>query len=168
MNGTNVRPLTGAIDLRLSLPPDWPKADALAILAKHVATVAFDDADLSDTLGIVAGELMENAIKYGNWSDGDACLTFSLSWRGDELEIDVSCPSDPASAHYERLMMVLQKIEKSDTRDSYLERLARIAQDRCERGGLGLLRLAHEANCLLRARLVEERLHVQARMKIAR
>jgi hypothetical protein len=157
-----------AIEIRLSLAPEWPKADAVAMVAKAAAAAAFAQRDVSDTVGIVACELMENAIKYGDWS-GPAQVTFSFRSAGGQLEIEVSCPCDTASPHYERLLAALRVIEKANARDSYLKRLAEIARDSDERGGLGLLRLAHEAKCRLSARLADhDRLHVQARLALPR
>lgn len=156
------------VEIRLSLAPDWPKADAVAVVARSAAAAAFSQRDLSDNVAIVACELMENAIKYGDWS-GSACVTFSMRSEGEQLEIEVSCPCDTASPHYERLSTSLRLIEKANARDSYLQRLAQIARDSNEHGGLGLLRLAHEAKCRLSARLAEnDRLHVQARIPLQR
>ena len=158
----------GAVEIRLSLAPEWPKADSVAVLAKTAAAAAFDEPDISENVGIVAAELMENAIKYGDWSGPDS-VTFSFLSYNAELEIEVSCPCDRTSPHYERLAASLRTIAKANARDSYLKRLAQIAEDRNERGGLGLLRLAHEANCRLSARIAEDdRLHVQARMSLPR
>jgi hypothetical protein len=159
---------TAAIEIRLSLAPEWPKADAVAVLAKTAAAAAYALPELSEDVGVVAGELMENAVKYGDWS-GAAWLGFSFLSSNDLLEIEVSCPCDTTSPHYKRLMASLRTIEKANARDSYLERFAQIAQDRNERGGLGLLRLAHGANCRLSARLAEDdRLHVRAQLAIQR
>ena len=157
-----------AIEIRLSLAPEWPKADTVAVLAKNAAAAAYGQTDLSENVGIVAGELMENAIKYGDWS-GPAWLTFSFLSHGVELEIEVSCPCDTDSPNYERLSAALRVIQKANARESYLKRLAQLAQDRNQHGGLGLLRLAHEAKCRLSARLTEDdRLHVQARLNLPR
>lgn len=157
-----------AIEIRLSLAPEWSKADAVAVLAKSAAAAAFAQPDLSEDVGIVAGELMENAIKYGDWSC-PACVTFSFLSDSDKLEIEVSCPCDTESNHYQRLSAALRALEKANARDSYLERLALLADNHDEHGGLGLLRLAHEANCRLSARLAaDDRLHVQARLTIPR
>ncbi len=157
-----------AIEIRLSLAPEWPKADALAVLAKTAAAAAYALPELSEDVAVVAGELVENAVKYGDWS-GPASLTFSFLSGDDELEIEVSSPCDTTSPHYERLLASLRTIDKANARDSYLERLAQIARDRKERGGLGLLRLAHGAKCRLSARLADDhRLHVRAQMTISR
>lgn len=157
-----------AIEIRLSLAPEWPKADAVAVLAETATAAAYSHPELSEDVGVVAGELMENAVKYGDWS-GTASLTFSFVSHSDQLEIEVSCPCDTTSPHYERLMTSLRTIEKANARDSYLERLAQIVRDPKERGGLGLLRLAHGANCRLSATLADDdRLHVRARLRILR
>jgi hypothetical protein len=167
MKGASGRAPNGTIEIRLSLPPDWPKADAVAVFAKAGASATFDQAELGDIVGMVAGELMENAIKYGDWSQ-PSHLTFSLVSADDRLEIEVSCPCDPTSNHYARLVSSLERITKADARDSYLARLVQLSKDRKERGGLGLLRLAHEANCRLSASLTDERLHVRACMDLPR
>ena len=157
-----------AIEIRLSLAPEWPKADAVAVLAKNATAAAYAHPELSEDVGVVAGELMENAVKYGDWS-GAASLTFSFVSDSDQLEIEVSCPCDTTSPHYGRLMAALRTIERANARDSFMERLAQIVRDRNERGGLGLLRLAHGANCRLSARLAEnDRLHVRAQLPILR
>jgi hypothetical protein len=157
-----------AIEIRLSLAPEWPKADAVAVLAKTAAAAAYALPELSEDVGVVAGELVENAVKYGDWS-GTATLTFSFFSDDDQLEIEVSSPCDVTSPHYQRLLASLRTIERANPSDPYLERFSQIARDRKERGGLGLLRLLHVANCRLSARLAEDnRLHVRARMTISR
>jgi hypothetical protein len=168
MNSALIPADAAAIEIRLSLAPEWPKADAVAVLAKTATAAAYAHAELSEDVGVVAGELMENAVKYGDWSS-TAPLTFSFVSDSDKLQIEVSCPCDTTSLHYGRLMASLRIIEKANARDSYLERFAQIVRDPNERGGLGLLRLAHGANCRLSARLAEDdRLHVRAQLPILR
>jgi hypothetical protein len=168
MNAALVPAEAAAIEIRLSVTPEWPTADAVAVLAKNATAAAYADPELSEDVGVVAGELMENAVKYGDWSNA-ASLQISIVSDSDQLEIEVDCPCDTTSPHYERLLASLRTIEKSNPRDSYLERLAEIVRDPKERGGLGLFRLAHGANCRLTARLAEhDWLHVRAEVPIAR
>ena len=56
--------------LELPLQPEWQNVDLLRLAILNCLHAVFGDPELSESVGIVTSELLENAIKYGDWGHG--------------------------------------------------------------------------------------------------
>jgi hypothetical protein len=110
-----------------------------------------------DTLAMVAGELLENAVKYGAApGGGERGLGLSVAGDASSVEVEVSSPATPGDAHVERLLAELERIRRAPSpQEAYLDAMRRVAL-RSGPGGLGLSRVAHEGGCDLEARVGED------------
>jgi hypothetical protein len=163
-------PASAPVEFQLEIPigPEWRNIELLRAAILNCAAAVFDDPELSNAVGTVTSELMENAIKYGEWARGDVAhlILVARGWR-ERVEIDVASPLAVGSPHYAALLATLREIDAFPSpRDAYLARMREIADEPSGSGvsRMGLARIAYEGPCRLAARLDEERalLHVTA------
>lgn len=137
--------------LELSLAPEWDTVkDTWDTCLAHLAAQGLDE-DTAFSLGMVAQELLENAVKYGDFSPGRDRIHFAISGRADALVIEVRTPlGNPAAL--ERLDGMIQWIRGfQNPFEAFVERLKEIAARPYANpeSGLGLVRVAYEGQCLL-------------------
>lgn len=154
--------------LQIRFRPNWRSVDLLRTSTLNCLKSLFSDNDYCQSISIVAGELLENAIKYGDWTRPDPSL-FRLHVQGDSrnMEIEVCNPVPPGSAAYDDVRSMIEWLGQHKTpADAYFARLKEVAERPRDRSGvsrIGLLRIAYEANCEIEATLDDEGvLHVKA------
>lgn len=144
-----------AIGFHLQVPigPDWRNVELLRGAILNCLAAVFQNNDFCETVGMVAGELVENAIKYGAW-DGIDHSGFELRVSGadDGVQVEVSNPVDPGSDDAESLRQALAHLASFPSpQEAYLARLGEVAAAApgSETSRLGLARIAYEGNCKL-------------------
>jgi hypothetical protein len=118
-------------------------------------------------IAMVTGELLENAVKYGDWSDAARTFRLHVSGDGRRAAVSVEHPVRQGDPHVLRLLDTLRWLRGfSSAGDAYRARLMAVAaaERPGETGGLGLARVAYEGGCALRADLDGELLRVTAEM----
>lgn len=135
--------------------PDWKNAELLRTAIVNCLAALFYDKDFSETVGLVAGELVENAIKYGDWSSDRSAFRFNAELANDKVSIGVSNPVGQ-NGKPDAVLKMVEWINGFDSpQEAYTARLLEISQ--LPRGahisGLGLPRIAYEGNCHLDARV---------------
>jgi hypothetical protein len=119
------------------------------------------------TLGMVTGELVENAIKYGDWSSQDRRFRIDVSSDDRTVTVSVGSPVNQERPNVGQLLGVLEWIGTFNAPgDAYRARLLQVAQESpgAELSRLGLVRIAYEANAKLRADVSDGMLRVTAEM----
>jgi len=148
------------IDFHIELPigPDWQNVDRLRLAILNCLEAVFGDHELSESVGIVTSELLENAIKYGDWEHSERpFLVLGVRGNADRIQVDVASPIEPTSPHFENVKRTIAWIERfSSPRDAYIARMQAIAEQG-EMGGsrMGLVRIAYEGPCVIEASLGE-------------
>jgi anti-sigma regulatory factor (Ser/Thr protein kinase) len=156
------------LDFAMDLPirTDWSNVEIMRNAILGCFRAAFAHLDSCERMAMVAGELMENAIKYGRWSDHDRQLRLRL--RGDErhVEIVVECPVEPDSERLAELFAILTWIKGFATpAEAYQARMLAIAESPAQTGSkLGLVRIAYEGHCSLVAEVKGHTLRVKGGM----
>ena len=157
------------VNFRLELPlqPEWQNVDLLRLAILNCLSAVFGDPDLSEAVGIVTSELLENAIKYGDWSQGKSrFLLLSVCGGGHEVKVEVASPIREDSPHLERISSTLEWIARfPNAREAYIARMRAIAEEP-EKGGeskMGLVRIAYEGPCAIHATAAPDGvMHVRA------
>jgi len=149
------------------IEPEWQNVDLLRLAILNCLSAVFGDQDLSESVGIVTSELLENAIKYGDWSTAERrFLTLSVRGTADRVEVEVASPIEPTSPHLENVRKTIAWIERFPSpREAYIARMQAIAAMEETQGvsRMGLVRIAYEGPCAIEATLGEPRvLHVCA------
>jgi hypothetical protein len=148
-----------SINFQLELPigPVWQNVDLLRLAILNCLAAVFGDQDLSESVGIVTSELLENAIKYGDWTRKDhPYLTLSVRGNGEEVRVEVASPVATSSKHYENVQKMVAWIQKFGTaREAYIARMHAIAdqEDATGESRMGLVRIAYEGPCAIEVML---------------
>jgi hypothetical protein len=157
------------VNFRLELPlqPEWQNVDLLRLAILNCLSAVFGDPDLSESVGIVTSELLENAIKYGDWTyGGRRFLRLSVCGGGHEVNVEVASPIRQGSPHLARITETIEWIRGFPTaRDAYISRMRAIAEEPETSGEskMGLVRIAYEGPCRIDAQAGEDSvMHVRA------
>jgi hypothetical protein len=141
----------------LTVRNEWKNIDLLRTSVQNCFIAVFADLDGCHAIAMVTGELLENALKYGDWTSGDRAM-FRLRVHGREGNIEVSV-QNPLKATDPNALSLVQSLEwlNSYARpdQAYRARMLQIAQEEGEAAPskLGLVRIAAEGNCRITARV---------------
>jgi two-component sensor histidine kinase len=146
----------------------WDNVELLRMSVQSCLTAVLRDVDGSETLAMVTGELVENAIKYGAWPKHDGGA-FRLRVEGENGHaiISVDNPVNQNDAGVARLFETLRWLEQFPSHaEAYRQKVLEVSK--MPRGsatsGLGLVRIAYEADCVLAAEVENDMLRVSARV----
>ncbi len=136
---------------------EWRNVDLLRTSVQNCFTAVFADVDGCHAIAMVTGELLENALKYGDWASGDRAM-FRLRVRGkqkDVVEVSVQNPLRRDDSNAQNLLKAIEQINSYPTPETaYRARMLAIAQSEDDSPSrLGLVRIAFEGNCKLAARI---------------
>ncbi len=130
----------------------------------------FADLDGCHAIAMVTGELLENALKYGDWSASSRAM-FRLRVEGGSGRIAVSVenPLSDKDAHASQLVKTIEWIAGFPKPEAaYRARMLQIAQDDGDAtpSRLGLVRIAFEGNCRLSAKVENGTVTVTATLEM--
>lgn len=151
----------------LTVRNEWKNIDLLRTSVQNCFVAVFADLDGCHAIAMVTGELLENALKYGNWVSGDRAM-FRLRVVGNAGNIEVSVQNplkqDDTNAH--TLVSSIEWINSfAKPEQAYRARMLQIAQDESTESSpsqLGLVRIAFEGNCRLSAKVEKGTVTVSA------
>ena len=137
---------------------EWRNVDLLRTSVQNCFTAVFADVDGCHAIAMVTGELLENALKYGDWVSGDRAM-FRLRVHGSSNSIVEVSVQNPLKANDSNAMNLQKAIEEINSfpkpEQAYRARMLQIAQNEEETSPsrLGLVRIAFEGNCKLAAKI---------------
>jgi hypothetical protein len=137
---------------------EWRNVDLLRTSVQNCFTAVFADVDGCHAIAMVTGELLENALKYGDWVSGDRAM-FRLRVHGSSqsiVEVSVQNPLRESDANAQNLQKAIEEINSfPKPEQAYRARMLQIAQNEEETSPsrLGLVRIAFEGNCKLAAKI---------------
>lgn len=141
----------------LTVRNEWNNIDLLRTSVQNCFIAVFADLDGCHAIAMVTGELLENALKYGDWNSGDRAM-FRLRVHGREGNIEVSVQNplkanDPSATALMTSLEWLNSFPKPDA--AYRARMLQIAQEEGDAAPsrLGLVRIAAEGNCRITAKV---------------
>jgi len=104
---------TGNFDFSIDLPVrnEWKNVDLLRTSVQNCFIAVFSDVDGCHSLAMVTGELVENAVKYGDWSGDERC--FRLRVHGEERHayVAVENPIRDGDQSVHRLLATIERIQ---------------------------------------------------------
>jgi hypothetical protein len=150
----------------LTVRNEWKNIDLLRTSVQNCFIAVFADLDGCHAIAMVTGELLENALKYGDWSSEDRAL-FRLRVQGHQgnIEVSVQNPLKRNDQQAAALMTSLEWLNSfSKPEQAYRARMLQIAQEDSESAPsrLGLVRIAFEGNCRISAKVDEGTVTVTA------
>jgi hypothetical protein len=146
----------------------WENVDLLRTSILNCFTAIFSEIDGVHAFATVAAELLENAIKYGQWGDPTSKLHLRV-WGDDrEARVEVENPVDPASEDARELIKTIDWLKTFPTAEAaYRARLLEVAMSESGVSKLGLARVAYEGACNLRAEIDGDVLRVTSITKLS-
>jgi hypothetical protein len=162
----------GNFNFSIDLPvrSEWANVDLLRTSVQNCFTAIFSDIEGCHSLAMVTGELIENAIKYGDWSGADEQRFRLRVWgEGRSAHVSVENPVLATDSSAQEVLKTLSWMRGFVTPlDAYRAKLLEVASaDRDSSSSkLGLVRIAYEGNCRLSAELARGVLRVQAEMTV--
>lgn len=158
-----------AFNIDVPVRSEWSNVDLLITSVENCFAAMFADIDGCHTIAMVTGELLENAIKYGDWSHGQRVFRLHVAGRDRHATVSVENPINTDSKAAEELFATLRWLEGFPSPDeAYRARLLEVANG--PRGGsvskLGLVRIAYEANCKIHAERTDGVISVTAELKL--
>lgn len=137
--------------VELQLPPDWDAVKGCwDDCVQHFQGAGLDE-DTAYALSMSTQELLENAVKYGSFRQGDRIL-LTLEFSRGEVTIEVRSPAHPDRRRLKKLDDTIQWIRGyQNPFEAYVERLKAVSSAPYSAGqsGLGLARIAYEGRCIL-------------------
>ena len=124
---------------------EWQNVTLLVTSVQNCFHAMFADLEGSQKVAMVAGELLENAIKYGSWMrDGSQHLRLRVSGRKGQARVTVENPAyDEAVTEVRKTLDWMNGHGSADA--AYRARLVAIAQTSDpDVSKLGLVRIAYE------------------------
>ena len=136
----------------LKLVPDWDTVksswdDCHRFLSDHGL-----DADQAYALSMTAQELLENAIKYGGFSNPSQRVELLITMDDRVVTIEVKAPAHRDPVKLRKLDESIQWIRGYQSPfEAYVEKLKQVSAQPYAPGesGLGLARIAYEGQCVL-------------------
>lgn len=150
---------------------EWRNVDLLRTSVQNCFTAVFADVDGCHAIAMVTGELLENALKYGDWVSGDRAM-FRLRVHGSSNSIVEVSVQNPLKANDSNAMNLQKAIEEINSfpkpEQAYRARMLQIAQNEEETSPsrLGLVRIAFEGNCRLAAKIEDGTVTVTAALDL--
>ena len=137
-------------NLTINVAPEWERIDMVRKSTKDFLSGHNLGIDDTDAVVMIASELAENAIKYGNF-DGDDKIRFSVDVADRRITVEVENRIDrEANAHWKNLDKTIQWIRGFQTPfQAYIERLKQVSTSKNDESGLGLVRIAYEGQGIL-------------------
>ncbi len=146
----------------------WDNVELLRMSVQSCCAAIFRDVEGSHSLAMVTGELVENAIKYGAWTH-ERAFRLRLAGEDKRASITVENPVNADDPNVAKLIATIRWIESFPNRaEAYRERLLEVARSPGDSGqsGLGLVRVAYEADCLIGAEVDRGVLRVSAHLSL--
>lgn len=140
-----------ASSLELDLAPQWGAIRPTWEPCHEALSRGGLSADETYALCMVAQELLENAVKYGDDAAGQPVhLSIQVAPAEVTIEVKNRVVSDDAQLHrFDQAVQWLRGFQ--DPFEAYVERLKLVSAESYRGGqsGLGLARIAYEAKCLV-------------------
>ena len=144
---------------------EWSNVDLLRTSVLNCFTAIFRDVESCQVLAMITGELLENAVKYGDWARERSHFRLRVWGAAAEAHVAVENPIADGSQHLTRLRETLAWLQSfPSAEEAYRARLLEIAASTSGggEGSLGLARIAYEGKCAIHAEVENGVLEVTA------
>ncbi len=145
--------MSGDFSFSIDVPvrTEWSNVSLLVTSVQNCFNAMFANIEGSQTIAMVTGELLENAIKYGSWTAPDDVFRLTVGGGDGFAQVVVENPVGDGAAELQKTLAWLRGFERPE--EAYSARLLEIAQTppHSNVSKLGLVRIVYEAGCKLDA-----------------
>ncbi len=152
----SIPPNAPGFSFKTRVTNSWANIELLRQAVIASARAVFDH-DTSVSIGTVASELMENAVKYGVWACAPVqTMRVAVRGREDTVEVEVEAPSsEEAARNLENHLAWIRSFESPE--HAYKARIAELSSSSADRRSrMGLIRIAVEGHCTIRSELTAD------------
>jgi hypothetical protein len=144
---------------------EWKNVSLLVTSVQNCFAAMFSELDGANALAMIAGELMENAIKYGHWGPQPGFLRLSVHGSSGMARVSVR---NPVSAeNLQKLEETLVWIKGFPTpAEAFTARIQEVVGAPRGDSRLGLVRILYEAESTLSFRAIDGDVEVIAEVTI--
>ena len=105
------------------LKPQWNEVEKARVVCEQFLQEFNYSIDIVDAITMITGELVENAVKYGDFLTPDNVINLSIK-TGDRVIVEVKCPIIKSkNQHFERLDRIIQWIRgHQNPFEAYIEK----------------------------------------------
>ena len=139
--------------ITLTAKPDWLEIETVREKSSEFFRLNGLANHMVDSLTMVTSELVENSLKYGNFTLSEDIVTVDIHIDDNFITIEVFNPvHEPSDNHLRKLDRMIQWIRGyQDPFQAYVEQLKEVSKKSLidEESGLGLVRIAYEGNAIL-------------------
>lgn len=142
--------------LKLIVKPVWPEIEEARNKSSKFLKSLSLTIDSVHALTMVVSELVENGVKYGNFTVPEDTVKVDIHKNQDTITVEVINPvnltDEAAYKHLKKLDKTIQWIRGyQDPFEAYVERLKEVSRRPLndEENGLGLVRIAYEGKAIL-------------------
>jgi hypothetical protein len=139
--------------IEFKVKPDWDEIEKIRNKSAEFLQAHNLTDDTIHSLSMIISELVENAIKYGNFNKEENRVVVIIRVEQNAVTIEVLNPvGENAVKHLLRLDKIIQWIRGyQDPFEPFIERLKEVSKQPLDdaESGLGLVRIAYEGNALL-------------------
>lgn len=140
--------------LRLAVRPEWSEIEGIRGRARAFLDGFGFGPEVVDAVAMVTCELVENAIKYGEFRRPEDSIHVLIAVDAHAVTVEVKnrVSEKPQHSNLQRLDEMIQWIRGfQDPFQAYLERLKVVSGQSLtsKESGLGLVRIAYEGQCIL-------------------
>ena len=137
----------------LTISPEWSEIEVV----RNKCSEFFSQNSLPDEVvhagTMVVSELLENGIKYGDFSNKKSAVGIDVSINNHSITVEITNPvSEVAYEYLKTLDKTIQWIRGfQDPFQAYIDMLKQVSRRPMsdENSGLGLVRIAYEGNAIL-------------------
>jgi anti-sigma regulatory factor (Ser/Thr protein kinase) len=166
LNATLKHGPSGSAYLELSFSPSLEFVSLVRRLVAAVTEQVLTDPDLVSRIGLAAHELLENAVKYS--VDGEATIFLEVAGADQPQAVAVRTRNRGATDHVSCLAKNIDEIATADDPVAFFQQLMVRSVRSGKPGGLGLGRIAAEAEMVLSCVRTGDIVEVEARTGDAR
>lgn len=140
-------------EIVMSIKPEWDNIESARIKAEGFLKSNGLEDDVIDAIIMIISELLENAIKYGNFSSGLSEITASITISERDITVEVKSPvKDEDDQHFRRLDKMIQWVRGyQNPFEAYIEKIKEISHQPIDdtQSGLGIVRIAYEGQSII-------------------
>jgi len=140
-------------EFHVSIKPDWDKIEEVRTKSRNFLKLQNMRDEVIDAVVMNLSELMENAIKYGNFDNNKEAVNASISVSDRDVIVEVKSPvKDGDDLSFRKLDRTVQWVRGyQNPFEAYIEKIKEIAHQPVneKQSGLGIVRIAYEGQSII-------------------
>lgn len=139
--------------LELAIKPDWENIEIVREKSMQFLEKKGFNEDTKDAVIMIIGELLENAIKYGKYTERFSEVHATIAVNERNITVEVQHPiNEEDDVHFQRLDRIIQWVRGyQNPFEAYIKKIKEVALQPISDtySGLGIVRIAYEGQSII-------------------